>query len=346
VRRGLIVIALIGVALALPAGAAAKAADKPSLSLREETITFPGTEGFRFKVELIEIRGPKRSISAGSVKARRGNEAGEYPKVESSHVSADGSASLHIAGVGRLDLSFHPTKTKHMPLLTFCPGSPTTYTEGTLSGRIDLRGRRGFTTARRAHAEGKLIDFGSFDCLFPTKPGSKGRPALPMLARADESSPETLLPLTGVRAERRKPGLVTSFSAGEIRFGRESAGPFYVARATTHAHGVEFVGSIAVDGGESIFAGPPLEPRSPLTIEPPSPFADSSDFELLSSHRATSTGDLSADLPGFGEVSLAGPKFKATICEEERCRGNAEPPDVDELLGLPTFGLAPPSRLR
>jgi hypothetical protein len=346
VRQGLIVISLIGIALALPAGAAAKAPSKPSLSLRGETITFPGTKGFHFTVELIEARGPKRSISAGSVKAERGHEAGEYPKVKSSHVGADGSASLHIAGVGRMDLSFHPTKTKHMPLLTFCPGSPTTYAEGTFSGRIDLRGRRGFTTAHRTHADGKLIDFGSFDCLRPPKSGVKSRFAIPVLGRADEFSPGSALPVTGIRAERRKPDRVTTFSAGEIRLGRELAGPFYLARATTHAHGDEFVGSAEAYEEEPLFSGPPLKPHTPLTISPPPPFAGSADFELLSSHEATATGDLSANLPGFGEISLAGPKFKATICEDERCRGNAEPLDAAELLDLPTFGLGSPSRLR
>lgn len=335
-------------ALTLPAGVAAKAPTKTSLSIRLETITFPGTKGFNFKVELAEVRGPKRSISAGSVKARHGQEVGEYPEVESSHVGADGSASLHITGVGRMHLSFHPAKTKHMPLLTFCPDSPTTYTEGTFSGMIDLRGRRGFTTADRTHADGKLIDFGSLDCLLPPKPGVTGRPAIPMLDRADESSPELELPLNGIRAERRTPGRVTTFSAGEIPLGRELFGPFFLARATTHTHGVEFVGSTGAEEDESIFSGPPRKPHTPLTISPPSPFAGSADFELLSPREATSTGDLSAELPGFGDVSLAGPKFKAAICEDGHCRGNAEPLDADELLGLASFsfGLPQPGRLR
>lgn len=64
-------------------------------------------------------------------------------------------------------------------------------------------------------------------------------------------------------------------------------------------------------------------PRS-ATIDPPSPFTGSATFQQESSKDFSWTGDLAVELPGIGEVNLAGPKFETELCLGRRCRGDSD----------------------
>jgi hypothetical protein len=88
-------------------------------------------------------------------------------------------------------------------------------------------------------------------------------------------------------------------------------------------------GKMAVINSQSAIredAGP-LEistpPRS-ATVDPPSPFTGSASFQRESAKDFSWTGDLAVELPGIGEVTLAGPKFETALCLGRRCRGDEE----------------------
>jgi hypothetical protein len=55
------------------------------------------------------------------------------------------------------------------------------------------------------------------------------------------------------------------------------------------------------------------------TVAPPAPFSGSATFERASSTRSTWLGDLALELPGFGRVRLAGPKYRSLVCRGNHC---------------------------
>jgi hypothetical protein len=62
-------------------------------------------------------------------------------------------------------------------------------------------------------------------------------------------------------------------------------------------------------------------PRS-ASVDPPRPFTGSATFQQESSKNFSWTGDLSAELPGIGDVALAGPDFESALCVGLHCRGD------------------------
>jgi hypothetical protein len=71
--------------------------------------------------------------------------------------------------------------------------------------------------------------------------------------------------------------------------------------------------------------GPGTSPPGEATLTGSSPFSGSSTFQLLSSKKASWTGDLAVELPGLGRVALSGPKFYAGLCEGIKCTKTLPP---------------------
>jgi hypothetical protein len=66
------------------------------------------------------------------------------------------------------------------------------------------------------------------------------------------------------------------------------------------------------------------EPPRSATVTPPEPFTGTATFRQESADQFSWAGDLAVELPGSGEVSLAGPKFETALCLERSCRGDEE----------------------
>jgi hypothetical protein len=229
--------------------------------------------------------------------------------------TADGSIHAKLPGVGRIAVRFQPTSVTHEALADNCRGRAATVRHGVFRGAIELHGKRGYTTVDARSARGTVTQAFRQVCYQgpPTRDGSP--PA------------EDVSLFTGTRSG--VPSL--SFEASLIDFGDDVGGPLvsFAARSIERRKGMFVVSSVTAQGNPAEFstAEPPAG-REEATVEPPAPFRGAATFHLVSPTSSTWEGNLEAELPGVGEVSLAGPGYWSALCAEEKCTKTL-PPDVE-----------------
>jgi hypothetical protein len=268
---------------------------------------FDVTSGASAEAHLAGTHGYRLTISAQeghlSVAATKGNAWVSYftrAKFEDDRIDA------RLPGVGRVSLRFHERERGHEPGPAYCHGPAPVVRRGVFVGWIRIRGERDYTRAESRHVRGKIV--GAF----------RTKCHLPFRAQTGIDAPTRL-----EAAARRGKGLLT-FSAIRLPLGDQGE-PVVFRASLDRQRGPMLVSntvwSITKKGDSLAIASPP---RS-ATIDPPRPFTGGAAFQQESSKDFSWTGDLAAELPGIGEVSLAGPGFKSSLCLGRRCRG-----DLDE----------------
>ena len=306
-------LALALVLLVLPGAAAAKPGYFTLPASRIAAVHFEGTNGYAIQ---LQVSGSRERRSYLSLVAKHGPGIAIYSTRKRVRLGPDGSISARLPGVGRIDLDFEPTSTRSQPNLEGCRGRPSVESHGYFRGRIDFRGRQGFTTADLRSARGSFDQEFGLTC-------PRHEPRHGGQSRVAAASPPQLV----LTAARRIGNVSVSFLADD--FGDEPPlGPSSIALGATTAHGVTFA-AIVQRAGNRALEVPDLKSLTHAKAEPPAPFTGTAEYELLGPKKSSWTGDLAVELPGFGRVALAGPKFRSSLCRNKHCTGSLPPPKED-----------------
>ncbi|HEX5593264.1 MAG TPA: hypothetical protein VFX35_07950 [Solirubrobacterales bacterium] len=292
----------------MPAGAAAKADSSFSFGERYAEAHLAGTHGYR-----ITIHATSENLM---VTARRGTASVTYfvfrKKLEGDRIDA------RLPGVGRVFLRFHERKRSRTRAPGNCPGSDGLTRKGVFVGLVKIRGDRDYTRAESRHVRGEIV----------REPRDKCRREA--TARASSADSEMISASTS-----RGRGFL-SFFAFTMPSTRLRSNPLFGASLFRFRGGMAIAESqvaISKDPATLEIATPP---RS-ATVDPPGPFTGKATFQQEAKDQFSWTGDLAVEMPGIGEVRLAGPKFETALCLGQRCRG-----DEDESEGTTTIAVLLP----
>ncbi len=187
--------------------------------------------------------------------------------------------------------------------------------KGTFRGRIKLDDRKSFGQLNLSESPGTITDFPAETCP-ASKPGASTDGAG---ATAEEESSTGALS-TSLHVGRKLDGGDLSFDvetypAGLV--GDKGAPQFdFVASYFKTRRGLS---SFATVQASLVRRGFGLTAAGEATVDPPAPFSGSAIFKLESATTASWSGDLAADIPTLGKVSLTGPGTWSTLCQGAHC---------------------------
>jgi len=300
-RRSLVLSVAAGVASMLVVSTAAA---KPGYfvfpAYRTTELTVKGSHGYTLHAEQLRRGG------AYLLASRRQDAVGYFLP----HARAQfGEIRAHFPGVGRIAVSFHPRSTYRERVFPGCTGEATTIQKGVFTGTIELQGENGFTAVHATHAKGEVVEAGREVC---KRSGDHG----------EAFDGNTLFAV----ARRGSSTVAVSATEFPTRSIIEPSDLFFRAflwrrRAGMYIQNLAFAhtkkpSAFAVDEG--------IWPAS-ATIAPPSPFVGTASFGREADGSLSFTGNLTAELPGIGRVTLAGPRFKPVLCTDDRhCQGRSK----------------------
>jgi hypothetical protein len=265
--------------------------------------TLPASNGYRLQV----TETGDRQIY---LTAKNGDSSVVYG-VRGRKTEQDG-IEAKLPGVGRISVRFEQIgKAKHAPPTDNCKGDGSDTRRGVFRGAIVFNGEKGFARARAHRASGKVYDSAKEICTREKE------------GRGGPSFHTTFLTAVAPRGG----GLLSFFAA---KFSLDSIPT--PEQTVYSASLIQFKGPMSVSrtvsrdaSGESFTLGEPSQRPTTASVTPPSPFAGEANFQLESNSTASWTGPLSVDLPGFGPVAFAGPKFSAELCLDNRpCYGASD----------------------
>lgn len=291
-----------------------------------------GTNGFAVKVNLDNRS--RLTISAEP----HGGSAITVTSYTLKAPQAPGSAEIKasLGKLGRIDMRFVASSDKEEAPPEFCTGGKTRTEEGHWVGRIVFRGEQGYTRIDARRAPGTVVTKPSQVC----HPG-KLNGALKKLLReiekelkepekgggkkeaeeAEEREGEAHAVEVKVRVKHRLIAFAASRGSSRDGKGKETVITNFVAIAKRQRGRIEessVVLELFTPG--SAFKVPDLTHLSREgVVKPPAPFSGSATYRRESPHSLTWTGDLSVNLPGFGDVRLAGRQTTATVCADDGC---------------------------
>jgi hypothetical protein len=262
-----------------------------------------GTHGYRLTI----------SATSGdvTVTAKKGTASVAYylfgSKLRGDRINA------RLPGVGRIAIRFHERSRSYRGARDNCRRPRTLVRRGVFVGWIKIRGERDYTRAEARHVLGKIVRRARGKCSRRSTAIASSATGVWLGAgttrgRGNLSFMAFPLPLTKLRSE-----LVFGVSLMRLR------GEMLVMSSQSAS---------SQDAAVLEIADPP---RS-ATVTPPAPFTGTATFQQKSADEFSWTGDLAVELPGSGEVSLAGPKFKTALCLERSCRGDEEQAEIGKIL--------------
>ncbi|HET7417967.1 MAG TPA: hypothetical protein VFJ61_10125 [Solirubrobacterales bacterium] len=280
--------------LALPTGAGAKPGYYVNEANRSATIHLHGTHGYQIDV----------SGSAGFVSVTAFNRDASVLYFVSDRGLKGDHLRARLPGVGRIDLRFKERKRSQHPPRGGCKGSPTLIRGGVFEGWLRIRGERGYTHTETHRVRGKIVQEPETTCRERGSARTSSAPDETISAEAPRGDGQISFhayrfPSTGFDA--------VLFTAGLAR----QRGKMVVVNSRS---------AVSKDAEDLVAARPP---RS-ATVEPPGPFTGSAAFLQESKEDFSWSGDLAVELPGVGEVGLAGPHWKSSLCIGRSCRGDGE----------------------
>jgi hypothetical protein len=301
------VLVLLCVALAVllsPAGAAASSSGSEDGSAKAHLV---GTHGYRITIDAFS--------EDLIVTARKGSASVSYVLFNSGLKGERIHARL--PGVGRIFLKFHEHRLPHGQSVKGCRKSETVR-KGVFVGTVKIEGERGYTSAVSHHVRGEIAQEGHDRC--DRRPTARASDAGSRLLSASTSSGNGRLIFNALDFPWTKSGSKLVFGATFIR----ARGRLFITTSRS---------ALAKHPTDLEIAAPP---RS-ASVTPPAPFTGSATFQQEAADQFGWTGDLAVELPGVGEVSLAGPKFETAVCVGHKCRGDKEEVEADwiavEILG-------------
>jgi hypothetical protein len=292
-------------ALTLALLPAAATAAKPSASTvapyRAASFSLPGSNGFRIEVSGTETTHRLPNVFVAASKGHR------YKVQYLAHgiSTPSGTLSAKFPGLGRIDVRFEEWKVVHRAPPDNCTGPPNIVRRGFFRGTIRFRGEEGFTSVHRHSAPGRIIESFKQVCNGGELKGGNG--------------PE--VKWTRLDASRGTGPIAVNFTASRIEIANASSAlTGYYMSAVTHHDGLTVMAFASAQGDPSGFVttGTGVIP-SDATVEPPTPFTGSATFHLDSPHSSSWTGTLGVELPGIGEVALAGSTFSSALCVGDKC---------------------------
>ncbi len=330
--------------LPLSGAAIARARPAPRQAAPEVSAQFalPGTNGFKFGVSLTD----RRRLTIGALKFGNVLQVVTYklpvhPRCGSDDIVAG------LGKLGRIDARFVPGKVHREKPPKGCHGAKTVIQQGHFVGVIAFHGEAGLTEIHAHRAPGAITRTPSFSCPKPAAP-----PNLKKLERELEAL-ESKEAEDAKEAEAEEPevlsvGLSAKARAGHVTLSAQKA-------AVREKHGKGFaITNIAVLGdrrrgrieessaalyvfgkGSTFLVPNRKKPASEGILKPPAPFSGSATFRRHRAKPPSWTGDLKIDLPGFGQVRLAGPGTYASMCEGSACllRGGSSARSLLRRLG-------------
>jgi hypothetical protein len=291
------------VMLAVPTGATARSSGIYGFGDRSAEAHLPGTHGYRI------------TITANSgilmVVARKGTASVSYVSIRGG-LKGD-RIHARLPGVGRVFLEFHEHGRPHSRSDNGCRGSATLARRGVFVGTVKIRGERNYTSAVSHHVRGEITGERNVRCHHgPVARASRAGFQLVSASATRGSDRLSFSALTFPLARLRSDLL---FSASLIRV----RGKMMIT--TTQ-------GALGKDPTALEIAAPPRT----ASVDPPAPFIGSANFQQEAADQFSWTGDLAVELPGVGEVSLAGSEFETAVCVGHRCRGDKDETETSEFI--------------
>jgi hypothetical protein len=305
------VVVAVAALLVLPAGAVAKPGFSVEGPQRWSEFKLRATNGYRISVSATPAR--RKRDSNVYITAAKG-QRNTFQYVARGIATGDGSIKTKLPGVGRIAVRFHELKASRKAIADNCKGRASIIRHGVFEGSIELHGEHGYTSLHSRSAPGKITQ--SFrqvcDQREPGHRGSGGR---------DSFHLETLL-------AGKEEGRSLSFSVSRFDLGPKFGGPsvFFSASSAAQRHGFFVFTSVSAEGKLATFLTPdPAGTLEDASVSPPAPFHGSATFHLDSPTSANWTGTLGVELPGVGDVPLAGAGFWSALCEDTTCTKTAPP---------------------
>jgi hypothetical protein len=317
-------------ALLIPGAAGAKpSAQRPASrggSARPEVtehFKVKGTNGFTLDIELFDRR--SLSVTAhASAGGKLGNQEVLYSLPAPQSPGSD-DIKARIGSLGKIDVRFVPGSTKkRVPKLPGCTGGETVTETGHFVGQVSFHGEQGYTDVSLSRAAGTVVS--------ETPPKCKGGKSLGQELAALEKELEGIEGELGVKSlEQVQLNAISghgriNFEAtrtqGKVKGTEQTFAGFTAAAARNRGKISEVSLVLLLDAKAASFLSPePLFPTREATISPPAPFSGTGTFTREPGKTASWSGDLAVELPGFGNVPLAGSGSKASMCQAPACGG-------------------------
>jgi hypothetical protein len=320
------------VALLLPgaAGARVKPASRRTPPQVSEKLFAQGTNGFLLEASLEN----RRALVVSATKFDTSLEGASYKlRVHPRRGSDDMVARL--GKLGRIDMRFVPLKVKRKAPERGCTGGDTVIEEGAYVGVFAFHGEGGFTRTHVHRAPAEITRVPALTCRSsePEFDPKQLERELEKIEReeadkeekggegdeADES--ESISVALKARARNHRVSFFATKSVFKAK-GKKGFALTNIVAAAKRDRGRIEESSFALYflGRGSTFLLPNRRrPAAEAILKPPAPFSGSATFRRQGSKPPSWTGDLRVDLPGFGDVRLAGPGAKATMCEGLTC---------------------------
>jgi hypothetical protein len=301
--------------VALPTDATAKPGFSVEPAKRWSEFSLPATNGYRVTVSANAAR---RKASAGVYVTASKGQRDNVQYLTHGHVTKDGAIKTTLPGVGRIAVRFSPTKVTREAVPDNCKGPSTLIRHGLFRGTIELHGELGYTTLHSTRARGKVSNSFRQVCDQRETGSGEGAPGVPFHQRAlYTGAGEGTTPTIG-------------FFVSTIDLGSSDAKPFvyFTASSSKRHDGLHVFNSVSVQGTTAQFSTPdPAGTLENATVAPPAPFQGSATFHLDSPTSSSWLGTLGVEIPGVGEVGLAGAGFWSSLCEDLTCT-HTLPPNV------------------
>jgi hypothetical protein len=310
--RAVAIFAALGVlvALALPGAVLAKPGFYKVQASTTEQIVLRGSHGYRVSLLVVDRQA---TLSSTRSIGHHGLLSTVYALRHRLPVGPD--LRFRLGGEGRVDLRFvrdHTVEHEYPE----CTGGPEISEVGHFVGTIRLRGRQGFTRVESHRAPGSVTHVSPRTCHRDKSSAGFGFVAVSGKERTPRV-PEDTLELIAGTADGRLHVIAYRFEDTGLAEAEIEAFQAWIRHreadlsVTSSAIGTAF--------GRSFVSPAPSKPLSAATISPAAPFSGSGTFEMTSPRQGEWSGDLAVELPGYGRVSLTGPKFAAGLCETDAC---------------------------
>jgi hypothetical protein len=204
----------------------------------------------------------------------------------------DARIHAELGVLGRIDLEFEPSGSKGTVRSQCDPEDKLTYDKGVYIGTVELHGEEGYTEVNATRVSPWLrffLDFGCSTVGYGEMFGH-GLPGARLIARARTSGGSLAL-----QVNQNRPGARVSLIASI----EERRGSIQIDRQ------VEVTGS-----AEAFSFAPDL---CSAVLRPQDPFSGKAVFRRDAKGSPRWSGSLKVDFPGRSNVSLAGPRFRASL---------------------------------
>lgn len=299
--------------LATPAGAAAKPGFSVERPRTRIEFALPATNGYRISVSTAP--GESKHSPSVFISASKGTRYTVHYMARGL-ATTDGTVKTKLPGVGRIAVRFNQLKVTREAAADNCKGRDSVIRHGEFEGMIELHGERGYTAVHSRTAHGEITQSFRQVC-DQREPG-----------HAEEGSGSSFRLKTLVAGQEGRRAL--SFSVSRFDFGPKFGEPVvsFYASSSIHHHGFFVSTSTFADAKAATFVIPdPAGVLENASVSPPAPFHGTADFHLDSPTTSSWTGTLSVELPGLGDVPLAGTGFWSALCEDLTCTKTL-PPNV------------------